>query len=165
MKTTEWIARCTVQRDQVTGCGVEKEDRTRKYGSMRFSPILFFQAIQRFGVSTHPKLSQLWVTTNISLDDGIASRDLAFEVADYFKLSAKRARSIVGQVGNAVVRWDTEASALGIGKNDREEMASAFEHADLRKRQQNPVDRPPTTEMNSTPLHRLADLPLQTAGT
>jgi hypothetical protein len=124
-----------------------------------------FSGHSTFGVSTHPKLSQLWVTTNISLDDGIASRDLAFEVADYFKLSAKRARSIVGQVGNAVVRWDTEASALGIGKNDREGMASAFEHADLRKRQQNPVERPPTTEMNSTPLHRLADLPLQTAGT
>jgi serine/threonine-protein kinase HipA len=73
------------------------------------------------------------LSTNIALDDGTASLDLAFEVADYFKLSAKRARAIVGQVGKVVARWGEEAGELGIGKTDRERMASAFNHDDLQK--------------------------------
>lgn len=78
-------------------------------------------------VETKPRV----LSTNISLDDGTASLELAFEVTDYFKLSAKRAREIAGQLGKVVVRWDKEASELGIGKTDRERVASAFEHDDL----------------------------------
>jgi serine/threonine-protein kinase HipA len=80
-------------------------------------------------VETKPRV----LSTNITLDDGTASLDLAFEVADYFKLSAKRARAIVGQVGKVVARWDEEAGELGIGKTDRERMTSAFNHDDLQK--------------------------------
>ena len=80
-------------------------------------------------VETKPRV----LSTNIALDDGTASLDLAFEVADYFKLSAKRARAIVGQVGKVVARWGEEAGKLGIGKTDRERMTSAFNHDDLQK--------------------------------
>ena len=80
-------------------------------------------------VETKPRV----LSTNITLDDGTASLELAFEVADYFKLSAKRARAIVGQVGKVVARWDEDAGELGIGKTDRERMASAFNHDDLQK--------------------------------
>jgi serine/threonine-protein kinase HipA len=73
------------------------------------------------------------LSTNIALDDGTASLDLAFEVADYFKISAEGARSIVGQVGKAVARWDEDAGELRIRKTDRERMASAFNHDDLQK--------------------------------
>jgi serine/threonine-protein kinase HipA len=73
------------------------------------------------------------LSTNITLDDGTASLELAFEVADYFKLSAKRARAIVGQVGKVVARWDEDAGELGIGKADRERMTSAFNRDDLQK--------------------------------
>jgi serine/threonine-protein kinase HipA len=73
------------------------------------------------------------LSTNISLDDGTASLELALEVADYFKLSAKRARAIVSEVGKVVTRWDYEAGALGIGKREREQMASAFDHDDMKK--------------------------------
>lgn len=73
------------------------------------------------------------LSTNITLDDGTASLELAFEVADYFKLSAKRARGIARQVGKVVARWDQEAAALGIGKTELERMSSAFNHDDLRK--------------------------------
>jgi len=66
-------------------------------------------------------------------NDGTASLELAFEVADYFKLSAKRALAIVGQVGKVVARWDEDAGELGIGKTDRERMTSAFNHDDLQK--------------------------------
>jgi serine/threonine-protein kinase HipA len=80
-------------------------------------------------VETKPRV----LSTNITLDDGTASLELAFEVADYFKLSAKRARAIVGQVGKVVARWDEDAGELGIGKTDRERMTSAFNHDDLQK--------------------------------
>jgi serine/threonine-protein kinase HipA len=64
-------------------------------------------------------------------DDGTASLDLAFEVAEYFKLSKGRAFSIVKQVGKAVAGWKKEASNIGIGKSEQEQMASAFDHDDL----------------------------------
>jgi serine/threonine-protein kinase HipA len=67
------------------------------------------------------------------LEEGTASLGLAFEVASYFKLSPKRAREIVGEVGNVVRRWDQTAAELGISKKDREVMSSAFEHDDLRQ--------------------------------
>jgi serine/threonine-protein kinase HipA len=73
------------------------------------------------------------LSTSITLEEGTASLSLAFEVASYFKLSAKRARAIVGEVGRAVRRWDQSAAELGISKQDREAMASAFEHDDLRE--------------------------------
>lgn len=80
-------------------------------------------------VETKPRV----LSTNITLDDGTASLELAFEVADYFKVSAKRARAITRQVGKVVARWNQEAGALGIGRAERERMTSAFEHNDLRK--------------------------------
>lgn len=73
------------------------------------------------------------LSTNITLDDGTASLDLAFEVADYFKLSPKRARGIAGEVGKVMVRREQEAAGLGIGKTEREHMGSAFNHDDLRQ--------------------------------
>jgi serine/threonine-protein kinase HipA len=83
-------------------------------------------------VATKPRV----LSTNITLEDGTASLGLAFEVADYFKLSAKRARTIAGEVGKVVGRWDKEASQLGISEKDWELMASAFEHDDLREAKQ-----------------------------
>jgi serine/threonine-protein kinase HipA len=80
-------------------------------------------------VETKPRM----LSTNITLDDGSASLELAFEVADYFKVSAKRARAITRQVGKVVARWDQAAAALGIGRAEREGMSSAFQHDDLRK--------------------------------
>jgi serine/threonine-protein kinase HipA len=73
------------------------------------------------------------LSTNITLDDGTASLDLALEVANHFKLSAKRARAIVGQVGKVVARWDEDAGELRIRKADRERMTSALNHDDLQK--------------------------------
>jgi len=73
------------------------------------------------------------LSTSITLQDGTASLGLAFEVASYFKLSPKRARAIVGEVGKVVKRWDQTAAELGISKKDREVMSSAFEHDDLRE--------------------------------
>lgn len=72
------------------------------------------------------------LTTLITLDDGTASLDLAYEVAEYFELQLKDARRIAGEVGRAVTTWRAEASKLGLTKAEIEGMASAFEHEDLK---------------------------------
>ncbi len=73
------------------------------------------------------------LTTNISLDDGTASLDLALEVAGYFELDPVEARKIAGEVGREVAKWRTEAAELGLTKAEIERMASAFEHEDLKQ--------------------------------
>jgi hypothetical protein len=35
------------------------------------------------------------------------------------------------EVGKAVASWKKEATTIGIGKDEQEQMASAFEHDDL----------------------------------
>jgi len=70
------------------------------------------------------------LSTNIDLDDGTASLELAYRVAPYFELSSEQARSIVAEVGRAVSSWREEAAALGVGRAEVDRMASAFEHED-----------------------------------
>jgi serine/threonine-protein kinase HipA len=73
------------------------------------------------------------LTTAINEDDGTASLALAKSVANYFELDDEPARRIAREVGKAVANWRTEAARQGIGKNEIERMASAFEHADLKE--------------------------------
>ena len=73
------------------------------------------------------------LTTNIDLDDGTASLDLALSVAEYFNLSSDRARAIVSEVAKAVTPWRREAAGLRISQAEIERMASAFDHDDLSK--------------------------------
>ncbi len=73
------------------------------------------------------------LSTSINLDDGTASLDLAFEVAEYFGLKAGAARKIAGEVGKVAATWRSEAATLGLSRSEIDRMASAFEHEDLRK--------------------------------
>ena len=72
------------------------------------------------------------LTTAIDLDVGMASLDLALEVADYFELDSREAISMAKEVGRAVSGWRMEASRRGLSSSEIERMASAFEHDDLR---------------------------------
>ena len=71
------------------------------------------------------------LATTITLDDGTASLELAYEVAGYFELTAKEARAVTREAGKAVSAWRREAARRGISKAEMDRMASAFEHADL----------------------------------
>lgn len=73
------------------------------------------------------------LTTAINEDDGTASLALAMSVANYFELDAAKAREIAKQVGKAVSTWRSEAAHHGVGKNEIDRMASAFEHEDLKE--------------------------------
>lgn len=72
------------------------------------------------------------LTTAIDLDDGTASLQLAYDVAGYFELKKDEARAIAHEVGKAVGLWRKEAADLGLGKQEIDRMASAFEHEDLK---------------------------------
>jgi len=72
------------------------------------------------------------LATAIDLHDGTASLDRAMDVAGYFGLDGETARGIAAEVGQAVTRWRSEATRLGLSPSEIDRMASAFEHADLR---------------------------------
>ena len=71
------------------------------------------------------------LTTNIDLDEATCSLDLALSVAGYFGLTAKEAKSIASQVGQAVATWRDVARRNGAKASEIDRMASAFEHRDL----------------------------------
>ena len=73
------------------------------------------------------------LTTAINEDDGTASLALAMSVANYFELDAAKASEIAEQVGKAVSTWRNEAAQHGVGKDEIDRMASAFEHEDLKE--------------------------------
>ena len=72
------------------------------------------------------------LSTAINEDDNTASLALAMEVAPYFELDDKKARSIAKEVGTAISKWRNEAAHHGLAKNEIDRMASAFEHDDLK---------------------------------
>jgi serine/threonine-protein kinase HipA len=73
------------------------------------------------------------LTTNISLDEGTCSIELAHEQAALFGLSSKRASEIIADVAVAVSEWRSVAQTLGQSQAQIDRMASAFEHDDLEK--------------------------------
>lgn len=71
------------------------------------------------------------LTTNISIDEGTCSIELARDQATLFGLSSKQASEIIAEVGKAVAEWRTVAQTHGQSKIQIDRMASAFEHDDL----------------------------------
>jgi serine/threonine-protein kinase HipA len=71
------------------------------------------------------------LATAIDLEDTTASLERALEVASYFQLDARSARSIAGDVGRAVAGWRRAAATQGIPSSEIDRMESAFEHDDL----------------------------------
>jgi serine/threonine-protein kinase HipA len=70
------------------------------------------------------------LTTNISLDEGTCTIDLALSQAELFGLSLPDAKANISGVGRAVVEWRELAREAGQTNNQIDRMASAFEHED-----------------------------------
>ena len=81
---------------------------------------------------TPTDLKKRILTTNISLDEGTCSLELAESQAEYFGLSLKDARTIAAETAQAVQNWRAVAARFGESPQSIERMASAFEHDDLR---------------------------------
>ncbi|MCA8891359.1 MAG: HipA domain-containing protein [Hyphomonas sp.] len=72
------------------------------------------------------------LTTNISLDEGTCSIDLALSQAELFGLSLADAKENVVEVGCVTKGWRQVARQVGETTSRIDRMASAFEHGDLR---------------------------------
>ncbi len=72
------------------------------------------------------------LTTNISLDEGTCSLELAESQAGYFGLSLQAARTIAAETARVVENWRAVAAGFGEPAQAIERMATAFEHGDLR---------------------------------
>ncbi len=73
------------------------------------------------------------LSTSISFNDSTASIDTALSVIDEFRLEKNQAYKIVKQVATAVSSWRDIAQQFGLSKKEIDRMASAFEHAELKK--------------------------------
>lgn len=80
---------------------------------------------------TPADIKQRILSTNISLDEGTCSIDLALSQATLFGLSVIEAQSVTSEVGAAVATWRDVAKSVGLSKSEQERMSSAFEHGDL----------------------------------
>lgn len=73
------------------------------------------------------------LATNIDLDEGTCSIDLAESAAEFFGLNLAAARDIIREVGVATAQWREVAAATGARPAEIRRMASAFEHEDLQR--------------------------------
>lgn len=73
------------------------------------------------------------LSTNIDLDDGTCSVDLAESASPYFGLDLAGARRIIKEVAVSVAQWRSVAATLSVSTRQADRMASAFEHEDLRQ--------------------------------
>jgi serine/threonine-protein kinase HipA len=64
--------------------------------------------------------------------DHTGSLEIAMSVAEYFGLRTDDAKTIAGEVARAIVPWKSAAQAQGIGRQEIEQLASAFQEDELR---------------------------------
>ena len=76
-------------------------------------------------------LKQRILSTNISLDEGTCSVELALSQAEFFGLKLIEARKIIKEVGLIVATWRDVAKSVGVNQAEQDRMSSAFEHQDL----------------------------------
>jgi len=69
------------------------------------------------------------LTLNISETDNSLDFDLALSVAKYFRLTDRKASSIIGKIKSTVGDWKKLAKTYKIPNSELEIMSSAFEHA------------------------------------
>jgi serine/threonine-protein kinase HipA len=69
------------------------------------------------------------LSLNISSDDNSLDFDLALSVAEYFRLTGSKARSIVTQAKETVSKWTALANKYQIPRQEQEQMSVAFELA------------------------------------
>ena len=66
------------------------------------------------------------LTLNISETDNAQDLALVSDVAPYFRVAVRRAKTIVAEVVAATRTWRKEAKAVGLSRGEQDRMASAF---------------------------------------
>jgi serine/threonine-protein kinase HipA len=86
-----------------------------------------------FDLNPNPAPGPKELSTAIDYSDTHASIDTLMDVAEYFRLSAGEATSVLAQVSTAVRRWRAAAASHGLSQAETEIMAPAFEHAEAKR--------------------------------
>jgi len=71
------------------------------------------------------------LSLNISEDDNSLDLDLAREVAEYFRVDAKKSDQIILKITSVVKEWRSIANYFGISKSEQEIMSGAFNRANI----------------------------------
>lgn len=80
-----------------------------------------------FDINPNPEPGPKHLSTAIDVADDTASIALALSVADYFRLSAEKAKAVVAQVQAAVSDWARVARKHGLSSQETTAMMWAFE--------------------------------------
>ena len=75
----------------------------------------------------NPSTEKEELALNIDERSGALDYDLALRVAEYFRLNAKEAQSILSQVIKVVRNWEKTAKQIGISRSEIEAMRTAFQ--------------------------------------
>jgi serine/threonine-protein kinase HipA len=75
----------------------------------------------------NPQPWQGGLAINIDENHNECSLELAFSVAEYFRLSKKRAEQVVKDVEMAVKEWENKARVRGLNRDEIERMRAAFQ--------------------------------------
>jgi serine/threonine-protein kinase HipA len=85
-----------------------------------------WQLAPAFDLNPEPGFGAKYLSTAIDAADTSASLRLVLDVADYFRLSATRARDVAAEVARSVENWRQVASRHGLDDDACERMAGAF---------------------------------------
>jgi serine/threonine-protein kinase HipA len=77
----------------------------------------------------NPEYRASGLSINISEDDNSLDLNLAREVAEYFRIDAKKSDQTILHITSVVKGWRSIANYLGISKSEQEIMSSAFKQA------------------------------------
>jgi serine/threonine-protein kinase HipA len=106
------------------------DDHLRNHGFLRASSAGWTLA-PAFDLNPDPAPGPKLLSTAIDFDDHAASVETLIAVAESFRLEAGEARGILSEVAAATGRWRAEAEAVGCRRAEIEELAPAFENAEV----------------------------------
>ncbi len=102
------------------------DDHLRNHGFLRTSSA-GWSLSPAFDLNPDPRPGPKHLCTAIDYDTTEASIDVLLGVAEYFRLTDRDARAVLGEVSGATSRWRAAAARLGLDPAAIERMAPAFE--------------------------------------
>lgn len=107
------------------------DDHLRNHGFIRASSAGWALS-PAFDLNPNPEGETKQLETAIDEQSALASIHTTVEVAGFFGLSAREARTVLGEVLNATEPWREIAAREGVGAVEIERLAPAFDHAERR---------------------------------
>jgi serine/threonine-protein kinase HipA len=103
------------------------DDHLRNHGFLRATSA-GWSLSPAFDLNPDPRPGPRLLSTSIDYGEDEARVDTLMSVADYFRLDAPAARTVLKEVGGATGRWRSLAREAGLRDVDLEQMEPAFEH-------------------------------------